>query len=276
MPLPGHASGLLAGTARAPGWILPSPGEASGLLAGAAMAPGSLGGMTGGATPVTPGRDCPLCPRLVAFRATNRAAHADWHNAPVRSFGGLEARILVVGLAPGLKGANRTGRPFTGDFAGDLLYSTLAHFGLAEGEYGARPDDGFTLIGARVTNAVRCVPPENKPLPAEFAACRPFLAAEIAAMPHLAGLLAIGRNAHDVILTVLGLKKSAFPFAHGRLHPLAEGLVLADSYHCSRYNTNTGRLTEAMFHAAISGLVTRIAAMPPLEAGHTTCASLTL
>ena len=203
----------------------------------------------------SPERDCPLCPRLAAFRAVNRGQHGDWHNAPVPSFGGLEARILVVGLAPGLKGANCTGRPFTGDFAGDLLYATLSRFGLAEGIYQARADDGLALTGVRITNAVRCVPPANKPLPAEFAACRPFLAAEIAAMPNLAGLLAIGRAAHDAILDVFGLRKSALPFAHGRQHSLPGDKVLTDSYHCSRYNTNTGRLTEAMFHQAVASLL---------------------
>lgn len=202
-----------------------------------------------------PARDCPLCPRLCQFRAANRAEHPHWHNAPVPSFGSLEAPRLFIGLAPGLRGANRTGRPFTGDFAGDLLYPTLKAFGLARGDYAARPDDGFELVGARVTNAVRCVPPANKPLPAEFAACRPFLVAEMAAMPHLRGLFAIGRDAHDAILTVLGLRKSAWPFAHGALHRLPNGLVLTDSYHCSRYNTNTGRLTEQMFHAAVRTLV---------------------
>ena len=208
---------------------------------------------------VEPDHDCPRCPRLVEYRRANRAAHGDWHNAPVPSFGGPEARILVIGLAPGLKGANRTGRPFTGDYAGDLLYSSLSHFGLARGSYGARPDDGFTLVGTRVTNAVRCVPPGNKPLPAEFAACRPFLAAEIAAMPALRGLLAIGRDAHEAVLVVFGLRKSAYPFGHGRIHRLPGGLVLGDSYHCSRYNTNTGRLTEAMFHAAIAALLEAVA-----------------
>ena len=213
----------------------------------------------GGLRPAEPDHDCPRCPRLVEFRHGNRAEHGDWHNGPVASFGGLDARALVVGLAPGLRGANRTGRPFTGDFAGDLLYPSLARFGLAHGRYGARPDDGFTLAGARVTNAVRCVPPGNKPLPAEFAACRPFLAAEIAAMPALRGVLAIGRDAHDALLAVAGLRKSAHPFAHGRIHHLPGGLVLGDSYHCSRYNTNTGRLTEPMFHAAIAALLEAIA-----------------
>lgn len=206
-----------------------------------------------------PGRDCQHCPRLVGYRQDNRAAHDDWYNGPVPSFGDLDSRILVVGLAPGLKGANRTGRPFTGDFAGDLLYGTLSHFGLACGHYDARPDDGFSLVGVRITNAVRCAPPDNKPLPAEFNACRPFLESEIAAMPNLRGILAIGRNAHDAILSVIGLRKSANPFVHGRLHALPDGKILADSYHCSRYNTNTGRLTEAMFHEAVSGLLTALA-----------------
>lgn len=204
---------------------------------------------------VEPGRDCPLCPRLAAFRRDNRAAFAGWHNAPVPSFGGLDARILVVGLAPGLKGANRTGRPFTGDYAGDLLYATLARYGLARGTYGASADDGFELVGCRVTNAVRCVPPANKPLPVEFAACRPFLAAEIAAMPNLAGVLCLGRGSHDQVLVTLGLPKSAIPFSHCGINRLPGGLVLADSYHCSRYNTNTGRLTETMFHAAVEALL---------------------
>jgi uracil-DNA glycosylase family 4 len=204
--------------------------------------------------PMEPSRDCPLCPRLATFRCANRAAFADWHNAPVASFGSLDARILVVGLAPGLKGANRTGRPFTGDYAGDLLYATLARYGLARGSYGASADDGFELVGCRVTNAVRCVPPANKPIPAEFAACRPFLAAEIAAMPNLAGLLCLGRGSHDQVLVTLGLTRSAWPFSHAGLHRLPGGLILADSYHCSRYNTNTGRLTEAMFHAAVETL----------------------
>lgn len=205
--------------------------------------------------PAVPGRDCPLCPRLVQYRADNRAANPLWHNAPVPSFGGLDARLLFIGLAPGLRGANRTGRPFTGDYAGDLLYPTLKAFGLAEGEYAAQPDDGFTLVGARISNAVRCVPPQNKPLPAEFAACRPFLLAEMAAMPNLRGLFAIGRDGHEAVLSVLGLRKAAYPFAHGRVHSLPNGLVLADSYHCSRYNTNTGRLTEAMFHQAVRALL---------------------
>lgn len=212
---------------------------------------------------VVPGHDCPLCPRLVAFRQANRASWPDWHNAPVPSFGELDAELLFVGLAPGLRGANRTGRPFTGDYAGDLLYRTLSKMGLAEGCYDARPDDGFRLRHVRISNAVRCVPPENKPAPSEFAACRPFLAAEIAAMPNLKGLFAIGRNAHEAVLTLMGLRKSAFPFSHGVRHALPGGLVLADSYHCSRYNTNTGRLTEEMFRSALEDLVRAAGVHPP-------------
>jgi uracil-DNA glycosylase len=205
--------------------------------------------------PAEPGHDCPRCPRLAEFRHANRCAHADWHNGPVPSFGGLDARFLVVGLAPGLNGANRSGRPFTGDYAGDLLYASLAKYGLARGVYGARADDGFTLVECRVTNAVRCVPPANKPLPHEFAACRPFLVGEIAAMARLAGILSLGRGSHDQVLSALGLRKSDFPFGHGAVHRLPSGVILTDSYHCSRYNTNTRRLTEAMFHAAIEALV---------------------
>lgn len=205
-----------------------------------------------------PPADCPSCPRLVQFRHANRAAHPAWHNNPVASFGPLDAAILFIGLAPGLRGANCTGRPFTGDYAGDLLYSSLLHFGLAEGHYGAAPADGLVLRNARICNAVRCVPPENKPLPAEFKACQPFLAAEIAAMPRLRALFAIGRNAHEVALTTLGLRKSAMAFAHGARHEVGKSLVLVDSYHCSRYNTNTGRLTPEMFHDALRTLMTAI------------------
>ena len=194
-----------------------------------------------------PPSDCPACPRLAAFRADNRLAHADWHNDPVPSFGDHEARLLVVGLAPGLRGANRTGRPFTGDFAGDLLYPTLLKFGFAEGIYGGSADDGLRLANCRITNAVRCVPPENKPVAAEITACRDFLADEIAGMPRLAIILALGTVAHGAVLATLGIRKSAHLFGHGAQHFLDEGLLLVDSYHCSRYNTNTGRLTPAMF-----------------------------
>jgi len=209
---------------------------------------------------LAPDRNCPLCPRLVEFRHAARAKFPDWHNAPVPAFGGLDARLLIVGLAPGLRGANRTGRPFTGDFAGDLLYGTLKKYGLAKGNFLARPDDGLTLIDTRITNAARCVPPENKPLPVEFNACRPFLVSEIAAMKNLRALLALGRGAHEQILRALGLKLSGFPFAHNALHELPNGLLLADSYHCSRYNTNTGRLTTPMFEAVFEKLLPRLKA----------------
>jgi len=207
---------------------------------------------------VSPDRDCGLCPRLKEYRIANRAAHPDWHNAPVSSFGGLDARILVVGLAPGVRGANRTGRPFTGDFAGVLLYQTLPRFGLADGVYGASPDDGLTPVGCRITNAVRCVPPGNLPTTREIAACNPFLAAEIAAMPGLRGVLALGLVAHKAVLKAKGLKASHAVFRHGAVHELPDGLLLANSYHVSRLNTNTGRLTEAMFQEAVGALVARL------------------
>ena len=209
-----------------------------------------------------PARECPLCPRLSAFREANRAQFPDWHNAPVPSFGDLSAPILVVGLAPGLRGANRTGRPFTGDFAGDVLYPALLKFGLAEGAFARDPADGLTLKGVRVTNAVRCVPPENKPTPAEQKTCRPFLADEIKAMPALRGILALGRIAHDAVLATLGLKLASAAFGHGALHDLPGGLVLADTYHTSRYNVNTGRLTPEMFDSVVSGLLARLHLLP--------------
>ncbi len=201
-----------------------------------------------------PGRDCPICPRLAAFRAAGRTAQPGWFNAPVPAFGPLDARLLVVGLAPGLKGANRTGRPFTGDYAGLLLYPTLQKFGFADGGYAERPDDGLRMIDCRITNSVRCVPPENKPIPAEVSACRSFLVAEIAAMPRLATIMALGTVAHGSVLAALGERRAAFPFAHGARHRLGNGLILADSYHCSRYNTNTGRLTTEMFESVIASI----------------------
>ena len=197
--------------------------------------------------PPAPGRDCDRCPRLVAFREEHRAAEPEWHNAPVTSFGGLDARLLIVGLAPGLRGANRTGRPFTGDFAGDLLYATLGDFGFARGAYGATPGDGLTLHDCRITNAVRCVPPQNKPKAAEIAACRGFLEAEIEAMSGLRAILALGQVAHGAVLKTLGLRAGACRFGHGAVHRVDGGRRLFDSYHCSRLNTNTGRLTPAMF-----------------------------
>jgi uracil-DNA glycosylase family 4 len=202
---------------------------------------------------LAPARDCPLCPRLLAFRTRLRDEYQGWHNAPVPSFGNTEARLLIVGLAPGLRGANRTGRPFTGDFAGDLLYETLSAFGFAKGNYAGHADDGLELVGCTITNAVRCVPPENKPIPAEITACRPFLAATLKALPNLTAVVALGRIAHDTVLRAFGLKPLAFPFAHGAEHSLPKkNIVLFDSYHCSRYNTNTGRLTPDMFRAVFA------------------------
>jgi uracil-DNA glycosylase len=201
-----------------------------------------------------PSRDCPYCPRLAAFRLANRKAYPDFFNAPVPAFGARDARLLIVGLAPGLKGANRTGRPFTGDYAGDLLYATLPKFGFARGAYDRRPDDGYTLTDCRVTNAVRCVPPENKPTPEEARTCREnFLAAEIAAMTNLKAIVALGQLAHNEVLKALGERRAAFPFKHGAVHALAR-CTLADSYHCSRYNTNTGVLTPAMFESVFAAL----------------------
>jgi uracil-DNA glycosylase len=201
-----------------------------------------------------PPRDCPLCPRLVSFREGNRRAEPAWHNGAVGSFGSEAARLLIVGLAPGLRGANRTGRPFTGDFAGDLLYATLLELGFARGSYAARPDDKLVLLDCMITNAVRCVPPENKPTAAEIATCRPFLASRIGVMPRLAVVLSLGRIAHDSTLAALAVRKSAFPFAHGARHDVRPGLTLYDSYHCSRYNTNTGKLTPAMFRTVLQSV----------------------
>jgi uracil-DNA glycosylase family 4 len=210
------------------------------------------------AVPAGPDPDCQLCARLATFRTTNRQAHPDFFNAPVPAFGGFSVRLLIVGLAPGLKGANRTGRPFTGDYAGDLLYAMLQKFGFARGQYARRADDGFELLDCRITNAVRCVPPENKPLTAEIAACRPFLAAELTSLLRLEAVLALGAVAHGAVLGALGLRRSRYPFAHGALHTLPDGPLLADSYHCSRYNTNTGRLTTDMFESVFVELRRRI------------------
>lgn len=198
-----------------------------------------------------PNPDCPLCPRLVAFRAENRKAHLDWFNGAVPSFGPDSARLLIVGLAPGLKGANRTGRPFLGDHAGELFYRTLLKFGLARGQHDVASPKSLELVDCMITNTVRCVPPANKPIGSEIANCRQFLIGRIDALPRLQSLLAIGRVAHEGILDALKVKRSAFPFAHGARHDLPSGLVLFDSYHCSRQNTNTGRLTTAMFEAVV-------------------------
>ncbi len=199
--------------------------------------------------------DCSLCPRLVDFRTANTRAHPAWFNAPVPSFGDTSGRLLIVGLAPGLQGANRTGRPFTGDFAGDLLYSTLAKFGFSTGVYQARPDDGVKLKDCIISNAVRCVPPENKPTGAEIVTCRQFLISRISQLPNLKVIVALGRIAHDSTARALGAKPSAAVFGHAKRFVLTSPrgpVVLHDSYHCSRYNTNTGRLTGEMFHAVFA------------------------
>jgi len=201
--------------------------------------------------------DCPLCPRLVQFRRDNAAKFPDWHNAPVDSFGDPQARLLIIGLAPGLRGANRTARPFTGDWAGDLLYATLDRHGYSRGTYDSRPDDGLELVDAMITNAVRCVPPENKPTGPEATACRPFLTSRIAALPRLKAVLCLGKISHDNTLKALGYRLKDAAFGHAAQAEL-EGpngpLQLFDSYHCSRYNTNTGRLTEAMFDAVFEDI----------------------
>lgn len=199
-----------------------------------------------------PPRDCDLCPRLVNFREDNRKAFPDWYNGAVPALGADDPVLLVVGLAPGLRGANRTGRPFTGDYAGDLLYPTLLKFGFAKGRYGADPGDGLDLVHTVITNAVRCVPPQNKPTPEEARTCGQYLRGEIAAYKNLKVLVALGRVGHEAVLRALGLKLSQYAFGHGACHDLPNGdlpggVRLYDSFHCSRYNTNTGRLTTEMF-----------------------------
>jgi len=211
--------------------------------------------------PPGPDRDCRLCPRLAEFRDTWRAEEPTWHNAPVPTFGAPTARLLVVGLAPGLRGANRTGRPFTGDYAGDMLYGTLIDFGFARGRFDARPDDGLELVDAAVTNAVRCVPPQNKPTGPEIRTCRPFLIETIDAMPALGAVLALGRIAHDSVVSILGVRKKDMPFGHGAVHVTDRGFALHDSYHCSRYNTNTRVLTESMFRDVFAGIRSRLDAV---------------
>ena len=198
-----------------------------------------------------PDRDCPLCPRLVEFRHHHRELNPSFHNAPVETWypdaGPESVKMLIIGLAPGLKGANRTGRPFTGDWAGDLLYATLCKFGFAKGKYGANPKDGLKLTDCAITNAVRCVPPQNKPVGAEINTCRPFLINSLAALPNLNLLITLGKISHDSTARSLGVRVASVPFAHNAKHQMGDYTVLS-SYHCSRYNTNTGRLTEAMFH----------------------------
>ncbi|MAY30644.1 MAG: uracil-DNA glycosylase [Aurantimonas sp.] len=201
--------------------------------------------------PAEPSRDCPLCPRLVAFREEWRAKEPGWHNAPVPTLlppeGAGAVRLLIAGLAPGLRGANRTGRPFTGDYAGDLLYATLARYGFANDRFAARTDDGLELIDTAIVNAVRCVPPQNKPVGAEINTCRQFFSGRMATFPKLAAVVTLGRIAHDSTVRALGERPSAAPFGHNA-HHMVGGIAVFSSYHCSRYNTNTGRLTEAMFH----------------------------
>ena len=210
-----------------------------------------------GPAPDAPDRDCPLCPRLVEYRLANRAKWPDWHNAPVPCWGPPGSRIMVLGLAPGVKGANRTGRPFTGDHAGKLLYATLLRHGLARGIYREDSDDGMELTGVRIVNAVRCVPPENLPTPAEIGACNRFLGSELAAMPSLRVVLALGLVAHNALLRTFRTPATRFRFAHGAVHEVPGGPLLADSYHVSRYNTQTGRLTVEMFDAVMTEVVRR-------------------
>ena len=205
--------------------------------------------------PPEPAEDCGLCPRLVAFREENRAAYPAYFNGAAPSFGDPKAKLLIVGLAPGLHGANRTARPFTGDYAGDLLYATLGKFGFSNGKYDSRPDDGLKLKGAMITNAVRCVPPQNKPVGAEIKTCRQFLESRVAALPNLKAIMCLGRISHDSTIAALGAKPKDAPFAHGAEHDLANGRIrLFDSYHCSRYNTNTRRLTPEMFESVFAAI----------------------
>ena len=215
-----------------------------------------------------PPRDCDLCPRLREFILTQRAAHPDWHNAPVPTFTPAadgDVRLLVIGLAPGLRGANRTGRAFTGDWAGDLLYATLLRHGFATGAFEARPDDTLTLLDCAVTNGVRCVPPQNKPTAVEVNTCRSFLIETLDRFANLTDLMCLGRISHDTTLRALGLRVAAHPFGHGSVARVEHGgraLRLHDSYHCSRYNTNTGVLTPEMFDAVVRGIREAITADP--------------
>jgi uracil-DNA glycosylase len=202
-------------------------------------------------------RDCQLCPRLVAYREQSARAEPSWFNGAVPSFGSPDARLLIVGLAPGLKGANRTGRPFTGDYAGDLLYSTLLAFGFARGAYRASPGDGLELVDCMITNAVRCVPPQNKPLPDEIATCRGYFRARLAALPRLEAMVVLGRIAHDQTLSTLGVRKASHPFSHGAEHAFG-AITIFDSLHCSRLNTNTKRLTTDMFHDVFRAVRARL------------------
>ena len=199
-----------------------------------------------------PPHDCPLCPRLVALREALKIEYPTWWNAPVNAFGDPDAWLGIVGLAPGKHGANRTGRPFTGDASGPLLYDTLAKFGLASGTYQAKPDDDLQLHGTIILNAVKCLPPENKPTPEEIRACRPFLAGQVAALPRARIFIALGQIAHQSAVKILGGRLPKAPFGHLAEHRMPDGRILIDSYHCSRYNQNTGRLTPAMFEAVFA------------------------
>lgn len=216
--------------------------------------------MTDAALVPAPTADCALCPRLAEYRAQNRAENPDWFNAPVPSFGPPEARLLIVGMAPGVRGANRTGRPFTGDYAGVLLYETLLKYGFATAPQGyqARADDGLTLVDCRIANAVRCVPPANLPVPQEVATCNRFLVSELASMPRLQIVLSLGVLSHAAVLRASGLTLSRFRFRHGASYELPDGLRLVDSYHVSRYNTSTKRLTTAMFEDVVASIRERL------------------
>ena len=209
--------------------------------------------VVGAAVRAEPDRDCPLCPRLAVFREAARAREPGWFNSPVPPFGDANGRLLIVGLAPGLQGANRTGRPFTGDYAGDLLYATLLEYGFAEGVYQARPDDGLTLVDCRIGNAVHCVPPQNKPLPAEINTCRQFLIGTLETMPRLRAIVALGRIAHESTVKALGVRAAVTPLTHSAIHQ-SGAIRLYDSYHCSRYNTNTRVLTPDMFRSVFAKL----------------------
>lgn len=247
-----------------------SPRQAAGsAISSAGGATAAASPTSGAASPSSPDRNCPLCPRLAEFRNAARQREPSWFNSPVQSFGDAGASLLIVGLAPGLQGANRTGRPFTGDYAGDLLYQTLIDYGFAKGVYRARPDDGLRLIDCRITNAVRCVPPQNKPLPVEINTCRRFLTATREEMPKLRTVVMLGRIAHDSTLKALGRRAAEAPFSHGAEHVHGE-LRLYDSYHCSRYNTNTRVLTPDMFRAVFAR-VRQYLGPPPKAAAQSQC-----
>ncbi len=214
---------------------------------------------------------CRRCPRLAAFRDVIRELHTDYWCKPVPPFGPTSARLVIVGLAPGMHGANASGRPFTGDFAGMILFATLFDYGFASQPHGAARDDGLTLLDCRITNAVKCLPPQNKPVPQEVATCNNFLAADLARVPAHGVILALGRIAHAATLRALERKSSGHPFAHGAEHALEEGRMLIDSYHCSRYNTNTGRLTPAMFRAVFDRISAHLSAPVAISVALRTC-----